>query len=214
MGAIVLYDFPRSSASYRVRIALNLCGLAYERRTVDIRAGEQDGPAFLAVNPQGLVPSLQIDGQTITQSFAIIDYLDRRYPQVGLIPEEPATRASALAMAQIIMCDIHPLNNLRVLRYLEAELGVDTDVRDAWYARWVSSGFHAIENMLAGKRSDIFCMGTRPGIVDLSLVPQVFNARRFNVDLTPFPTLCRNAAAAEALPAFRDAHPDPLLQAG
>lgn len=210
MGAVVLYDFPRSSASYRVRIALNLCGLAYERRTVDIRAGEQDSPAFLAVNPQGLVPSLQVDGQTITQSFAIIDYLDRHHPQVGLIPEDPATRATALAMAQIIMCDIHPLNNLRVLRHLEAELGVDTDARDVWYARWVSSGFHAIETMLAGKRSEIFCVGSRPGIVDLSLVPQVFNARRFNVDLTPFPLLCAKAAAAEGHPAFQTAHPDQL----
>lgn len=204
---IVLHDYFRSSASYRVRIALALKGVACERRTVDLREAQQRSDIHRALNPQGLVPVLEIDGLRLIQSFAIIDYLDQRFPHPPLVPAKPAERAQAYALAQIIACDIHPLNNLRVLNYLERELGVDETGRQRWYRQWVAEGFTAIEAMLI-ESAGTYCLGNNPGLADIFLVPQVYNARRFDVDLVPYPTICACSAAAEALPAFAAAHPD------
>ncbi|ODU21749.1 MAG: maleylacetoacetate isomerase [Sphingomonas sp. SCN 67-18] len=203
---IRLFDYFRSSAAYRVRIALNLKGVAYERVPVNLLEGEQADEANRARNPQGLVPTLEIDGQMLVQSLAIIDYLDARFPEPRLIPADPAQRARAWAQALAVACDIHPVNNLRILKYLSHPLGVPQEARDAWYRHWVAEGFAGLERMAAG--AGAFLGGERPGIADICLVPQMFNARRFDVDLAPFPTLVRIDAAAQALPAFAQAHPD------
>jgi len=204
---MILHDFALSSASYRVRIALNLKGLEYETRTYRLRAGEQRAPDYLAINPAGLVPTLEIDGQIITQSLAIIDYLDATRAEPRLIPVDPAERARMMAIALTIACDIHPLNNLRVLQYLETVLGQDASARDAWYVAWVSAGFAAIEAMLSTTEEAPFVAGDAPGIADVCLVPQVFNARRFKVDLSPFPRVVQVADRAAALAAFKRAAP-------
>jgi maleylacetoacetate isomerase len=204
---MILHDFALSSASYRVRIALNLKGLEYETRSYRLRAGEQRASDYLAINPAGLVPTLEIDGLVITQSLAIIDYLDATRVEPRLIPVEPAERARMLAMALTIACDIHPLNNLRVLQYLETVLDQKEPARDAWYTTWVSAGFAAIEAALRTTSETPFAGGDAPGIADVCLVPQIFNARRFKVDLTPFPRLVQVADRAAALSAFARAAP-------
>jgi maleylacetoacetate isomerase len=204
---MILHDFALSSASYRVRIALNLKGLEYETRSYRLRAGEQRASDYLAINPAGLVPALEIDGLVITQSLAIIDYLDATRVEPRLIPVDPAERARMLAMALTIACDIHPLNNLRVLQYLETALGQNEPARDAWYSTWVSAGFAAIEAALRATPETPFAGGDAPGIADVCLVPQVFNARRFKVDLTPYPRLVQAADRAAALSAFARAAP-------
>lgn len=203
---IRLFDYFRSSAAYRVRIALNLKGVAYDRVPVSLLDGEQASDANLARNPQGLVPTLEIDGQMLVQSLAIIDYLDARFPEPRLIPADPLRRARTWAQALAIACDIHPVNNLRILKYLAGPLGVPQEARDDWYRHWVIEGFTGLERMAAG--SGTYLGGEAPGLADVCLVPQMFNARRLSVDLAPFPTLVRIDAAAQALPAFAEAHPD------
>lgn len=203
----ILYDYFRSSAAYRVRIALNLKGVDYEQRQVDLRAGEQASTDYRALNPQGLVPMLEIDGHRLTQSLAIINYLDLRFANQPLIPAAAAERAHVVAMAMTIACDIHPLNNLRVLNYLKNELGHSQDEADAWYAHWITEGLRPLEAMAAPRAGD-FLFGNGPTGADVCLVPQLYNARRFNVPLGDYPTLLRADANAAKLEAFAKAHPD------
>jgi len=207
MSSAVLYDYYRSSAAYRVRIALNLKGVGYQNRSVNLLEGEQSGGEYRALNPQGLVPMLEIDGHRLTQSLAIIAYLDQTRPDPPLLPTEPADQAHVRAMALTVACDIHPLNNLRVLKYLGGPLGQDKEARDAWYAHWVSEGLAALE-ATAKARSGAFLFGDTPSLADICLVPQLYNARRFDVPVDSYPTLLRAEASANALPAFADAHPD------
>jgi maleylacetoacetate isomerase len=207
MALPILYDYARSSAAYRLRIALNLKGVDYESRQVDLLDGAQQAANYRAVNPQGLVPALEIDGRRLTQSLAVMDYLDARFPQPSFVPEDPVDRAHVLAMALAVACDIHPLNNLRVLKYLTGQLEADEADKNAWYAHWVREGFTALE-ALAAPRSGAFLFGDTPTMADILLVPQMFNARRFNVPVDDFPTLLRADEHARALEAFARAHPD------
>jgi maleylacetoacetate isomerase len=212
MSRPILYDYWRSSAAYRVRIALNLKGVDYESRQVDLRGDAQKAAEYRALNPQGLVPMMEIDGQRLTQSLAIINYLDLRYPNQPLIPASAAERAHVVAMALTIACDIHPLNNLRVLKYLKDPLGHSQEEIDAWYAHWISEGLPALEAM-AAPRAGKFLWGDGPTAADVCLVPQLYNARRFNVPLDAFPTLLRADKNANEIEAFVKAHPDNQEQA-
>jgi maleylacetoacetate isomerase len=205
----ILFDYVRSTASYRVRIALALKGIDHERVQVNLLEGAQKNEDYRARNPQGLVPMLEIDGHRIGQSLAIIDYLDATRPEPKLVPHDPAARAQVLAMALGIVCDIHPLNNLRVLKYLSGPLGQPQAARDAWYAHWVTEGFAALEELAQG-RAGRFLFGDTLSLADVCLVPQMFNARRFNVPVDAFPTLVRLDAEAGRLPAFAAAHPDAI----
>ena len=209
----VLYDYFRSSAAYRVRIALNLKGIDYESVPVNLAEGAQKEAGYRARNPQGFVPMLEMEGQRRTQSLAIIDWLDATVPEPRLVPADPADRAHAMALALAIACDIHPLNNLRVLKYLGGPLGQAEETRNAWYAHWIAEGFAALET-LAAPRAGRFLFGDAPGIADVCLVPQMFNARRFAVPLDDFPTLVRADAEARQIPAFAAAHPDEVASAG
>ena len=201
---MILYDYFRSSAAYRVRIALNLKGVAYARRDILLLENQQRSPEHLARNPQGFVPALEADGKVITQSLAIIEWLDARHPEPRLIPADPDARAAAMARALVVAADTHPLNNLRVMRRLK-EMGVDEEGRNAWTRHWIAEGFAALEAMAGGGP---FLGGDAPGIADLCLVPQMYNARRFETPLDAFPRLVAIDAAAAALPAFAAAHPD------
>jgi maleylacetoacetate isomerase len=203
---IRLFDYFRSSASYRVRIGLNLKRVEYERVDIPLLEGTQREAANLARNPQGFVPTLEIDGHQLTQSLAILDYLDARFPEPPFVPADPALRAKALAQALLIACDIHPLNNLRVLGYLKDNLGADQDARDDWYRHWIREGFAALERMAEG--SGRYLGGDAPGLADICLVPQMFNARRFRLGLGAFPTLVRIDSALQDLEPFAAAHPD------
>src|SRR5450631_4068261 len=175
---MILHGYFRSSAAYRVRIALNLKGLEAEQRSVHLRRNEQRAPGFLAVNPQGLVPALVLDdGMALTQSLAIIDYLEERHPSPPLLPQGAEDRAFVRAIALAIACDIHPLNNLRVLRYLESACGVDEPKRNEWYRHWIDEGFAAIEPQLASRADGRYSLGNTPTLADICLVPQVANAR-------------------------------------
>jgi len=213
MTRAILNDYFRSSAAYRVRIALNLKGVDYESRPIDLREGEQKSSSYKALNPQGFVPMLEIDDHRLTQSLAICDYLDSRFPDPPFLPADPNDRAHVLAMALSIACDIHPLNNLRVLKYLSGPFQQDEEKREKWYAHWVTEGFEALEAM-AKSRSGGFLFGNLPTLADICLVPQMYNARRFNVALENYPTLLRADASANAIPAFAAAHPDKQEQAG
>jgi len=201
---MLLHDYFRSSAAYRVRIALNLKGLAYDRRDVMLLENQQRSPAHLALNPQGFVPALEVDGKVLTQSLAIIDWLDARHPEPRLIPADPDARAAALAQALVVAADIHPLNNLRVMRQLKA-LGIEDEARNAWTRQWIVEGFEALE-ALAGDGP--FLGGAVPNVADVFLVPQMFNARRFDTPLDAFPKLVAADAAAQQIEAFAAAHPD------
>lgn len=203
----VLHDYYRSSAAYRVRIALNLKGVEYESRPVNLVEGEQKATSYRALNPQGLVPMLEIDDHRLTQSLAIIAYLDATRAEPPLLPADPFDQAQVRAMALTIACDIHPLNNLRVLKYLRGPLKQEQDARNKWYAHWVSEGFQALE-ALAEQRSGGFLFGNSPTLADICLVPQMYNARRFDVPLGAYPTLVRAEASANELPEFAAAHPD------
>ena len=203
----VLYDSHRSSACYRVRIALNLKQVDYEPVMVNLLEGEQKAEAYRARNPQGFVPMLEADGRRLVQSLAIIDWLEAAYPEPALLPLDANDRAHVLGMALAVACDIHPLNNLRVLKYLSGPLGQSQDVRDAWYRHWVAEGLTALEEM-AATRAGIFLFGDAPSLADVCLVPQLYNARRFEVPLDPFPTLVRADAEANRIEAFAAAHPD------
>lgn len=207
MSRPILYDYAKSSAAYRVRIGLNLKGVDYDSRQVNLLDSEQKGDAYRALNPQGLVPMLEVDGQRITQSLAILVFLDQAYPEPRLMPADPFDGAHVRAMAMTIACDIHPLNNLRVLKYLSGPLGLDQAQRDAWYAHWISEGFAALEALAAPRAGD-FLFGDTPSLADVCLVPQMFNARRFNVPVDAYPTLLRADANAAALEPFAAAHPD------
>ena len=207
MSRAVLYDYWRSSAAYRVRIALNLKGVDYQQRPVNLAAGEQKAGAYRAINPQGLVPLLEIDGHRISQSLAIIVYLDQTIADPPLMPRDPADGAHVRAMAMSIACDIHPLNNLRVLKYLKGPLGEEQPAIDAWISHWISEGFEALEAM-AAPRAGQFLFGDEPTIADICLVPQMYNARRFDVPLEAYPTLLRADSNALALEAFASASPD------
>jgi maleylacetoacetate isomerase len=204
-----LYDYFRSSAAYRVRIALNLKGVAPERASVHLRRGAQRADEYLAMNPQGLVPSLVTDaGDVLTQSLAIIEWLEESYPQPALLPRDAAGRARVRSLALAIACDIHPLNNLRVLNYLTGTLGVTDAQRDGWARYWCDVGLEAIETRLArDSATGTFCHGAAPTIADVCLVPQLANARRVDLDLGPYPTLLRIESACIALPAFAAAAP-------
>lgn len=206
-----LYTFFRSSASYRVRIALNLKGLEYEHVPVHLRrgGGEQFYPDYKAKNPQALVPTLEDGGRLLTQSLAIIEYLEERYPEPPLLPKDPADRATARAMALAIACEIHPIQNLRVLSYLRSELKQSEAEAKRWAQHWIGLGFSALEQMvLAAPKRGKFCFGDAPTLADLCLVPQVANARRFGCDLSGYPTLVRIDAYCATLPAFSRAGPE------
>lgn len=207
---MILYGHALSSASYRVRIALNLKGLRVTPMLLNLRGGEQRLEAFLQINSQGFVPALALDeGAVLTQSVAIIEYLDEMHPHAPLLPQAPLPRARVRALTQAITCDIHPLNNLRVLQYLEHDLRQDKAARDAWYRHWVQSGFEALERWLVrDTATGRFCHGDSPTLADVCLVPQVANARRFAVDLSPYPCIVRIDAACTELPEFRAAAPD------
>jgi maleylacetoacetate isomerase len=206
MSKPILYDYWRSSAAYRVRIALNLKGIDYESRQIDLIQDEQKSADYRALNPQGLVPMLEIDGHRLTQSVAIINYLDLRYPNPPLIPVLAAERAHVVAMAMAVACDIHPLNNLRVLKYLK-KLGHSQDEIDGWYVHWISEGLPALEAMAAPSAGK-FLFGDAPTGADVLLVPQLYNARRFNVPLDSYPTLLRAEENANRLEPFAAAHPE------
>jgi maleylacetoacetate isomerase len=207
MSRPVLYDYFRSSAAYRVRIALNLKGVDYDSRPVDLRADAQKSADYHALNPQRLVPMLEIDGHRLTQSLAIIVYLDQAFPEPRLMPRDPADGAHVRAMAMIVACDIHPLNNLRVLKYLKNELAHSQGDIDAWYGHWVIEGLDALETV-AAPRAGAFLFRNSPTIADICLVPQLYNARRFNVSLDKYPTLLRAEQNANKLEAFAAAAPE------
>ncbi|WP_434101693.1 maleylacetoacetate isomerase [Methylocaldum gracile] len=204
-----LYTYFRSSAAYRVRIALNLKRLSYRPQFVHLAKGMQRQPKYREINPQGLVPTLVDRGTPFTQSLAIIEYLNDTYPDPPLLPRRRDERAYVRALAQIIACDIHPLNNLRVLRYLAEVLGQDEPARNAWIRYWIEEGFGAFEEQLARHGgSSRFCFGDTPTLADICLVPQVFNARRFGCDLNGFPRIRAIDENCLALTAFRDAAPE------
>lgn len=204
-----LYSYFRSSAAYRVRIALHLKGLPYDYLPVDLREGEQRAPAYRAINAQELVPALCDERGSFTQSLAILEYLEERYPEPALLPRLPEARARVRAIALAIACDIHPLDNLRVLQYLTHTLGVDEQAKNRWYTHWIELGLAALEAQLAGDPAqELFCHGSTPTLADVCLVPQLANARRFQLSLDPYPTLLRIEAACHALPAFAAAAPE------
>jgi maleylacetoacetate isomerase len=203
-----LYTYFRSSASYRTRIAMTLKGIAYEPQFVHLRRGEQRLKDFLVLNPQGLVPVLVDGNHIVTQSLAIIEYLEETHPQPPLLPHGAEARARVRALAQAVACEMHPLNNLRVLNYLETALGQEEAKRLAWYRHWIAEGFTALEQMLANPSTGTFCHGETPTLADICLVPQVYNAVRFSCDLSSFPTVQRINQACLSVPAFRTAAPE------
>lgn len=205
---LVLYDYFRSSAAYRVRIGLNLKGAEWRSEPVSLVDGDQSSDEHRARNPQGLVPVLDTGGAMLSQSLAILDWLDATYREPRFVPRDPVGRAQALGRALTIACDIHPLNNLRVLRRLGSQLGADSDARDEWYRHWVIEGFDALEAMAMLRDDGPFLGGAAPDISDICLVPQMYNARRFALDTDRWPRLAAADAAAQAMEAFAAAHPD------
>lgn len=203
-----LHSYWRSSAAYRVRIALALKGLPYQSVTWQMAQGEHLLPAYRQIAPFGLVPVLDIDGQRLQQSLAIIEYLDERYPAPALLPADLATRAQVRALAQLIACEVHPLNNLRVLKRLRAQFGANDEQIEAWYRHWCVETFTAFEAALGEAHGGPFALGTGPTAVECCLVPQVYNARRYGVDITPFARIDAIVQACHALPAFRAASPE------
>jgi maleylacetoacetate isomerase len=204
---MTLHGYFRSSAAYRCRIAFNLKGVEPAFVPVHLRRGEQKAHAYRALNPQALVPALEVDGTVLTQSLAIIEWLDETHPEPPLLPADPTTRARARALAQVIACDIHPLQNPRVLAHLRETFGANQAALDAWCRRWIGDGLAACEALLAHEPEAAFAFGDRPGLAEICLIPQMFSADRFGIDLAPFPRLRRLRDACEALPAFADAHP-------
>jgi maleylacetoacetate isomerase len=204
-----LYTYFRSSAAYRARIALNLKGVAYESVPVDLRPAAHRRPDYLARNPQGLIPALEDGATVIGQSLAIIEYLEEKYPQPPLLPRSPLERARVRSLALAIACDIHPLNNLRVLNYLRSPLGHDEPAVDAWYRHWIAEGFRALEEEAKRASGDGRHMfGADVTLADVCLVPQMYNARRFKCNVAPFPTLAAICAHLETVPAFAQAAPE------
>ncbi|QJB69065.1 maleylacetoacetate isomerase [Parasphingorhabdus halotolerans] len=205
MTDIILYDYWRSSASYRVRIVLNLKGLAYKAVSTSLLDGDNKAADYVARNPQGFVPMLSMDGHDLTQSLAIIDYLDAKVDNPPMVSSDPVERSTTLAQALVIAADVHPVNNLRILKYLKDELGQEQSAIDHWYRHWISEGFAALEAM-APKVG--FFGGEQPNLADVCLVPQMYNARRFETDLSLFPKLVLIDAACNELEAFQKATPE------
>lgn len=208
---LTLYSYWRSSAAYRVRIGLNLKGLPYDIVPVHLvqDGGQQHAPGYRALNPQELVPTLCHGERRMGQSLAILEYLDEVWPTPALLPAGARERQRVRALAQLVACEVHPLNNLRVLQYFEREWKLPQPAREQWVRHWIEDGFRAAEALLAGHPSTgDFCEGDTPGLADCCLVPQVYNARRFNVDLAPYPAIRRIEAACLALPAFDAARPE------
>lgn len=203
---ITLHGYWRSTASYRVRIALGLKGLNYRQVAHDLRLGAQREEGFVALSPQGFVPAIEADGAVLTQSLAIIEWLDERWPEWPLLPSDPLGRAIVRSMAQIVACDIHPLNNLRVVTALREELGADEAQVAQWIARWIREGFTALETLI-GQHGGRFAYGDEPSLADCCLVPQLFAAERFEVDVADFPRLLAVAGHARQLDAFAKAAP-------
>lgn len=206
---ITLYDYFRSTAAYRVRIALNLKGIDYRQAPVNLLKGEDGDTGYRTVNPQGLVPSLEVDGDVLQQSLAICEYLDELQPEPPLLPGNPLKRARIRALAQMVACDIHPVNNLRILKYLTGKLGVSEDEKLTWYHHWIHEGFRPIEQILKNHAADTgFCLGDQVSLADICLVPQVYNARRFELDLTPYPRIVAIEQHCLTLAAFERARPE------
>lgn len=210
MSDLVLFDYWRSSAAYRVRIAMNLKGLSWTSMQVDLVAGEQGGPDHLSRNPLGLVPVLEVDGEAIAQSLAIIDYLDARWPEPRLLPTEPMARAHVLGRAMTIISEVHPLQNLRVQNFLRDDLGVDADGLTRWLHRWLGEGLAALE---ADAPEHGLFGGSSPNLIDVCLVPQMYSARRFAVPLGPYPRLVRIDEALRAIPAVAASAPEAVKPA-
>ena len=204
---MILHGYWRSGASYRVRIALNLKGLAFDNAAHDLRKGEQKAADYVALNPQGMVPALQDGDRVLTQSPAILEWLEETHPEPALLPKGANERATVRAMAALIGCDIHPLNNLRVLKAIRSEFNADQAAVDAWAAQWIAPGFDALEALVA-RHGAGWSFGDAPTLVDCYLIPQMYSARRFNMDLSPWPRLLAVEQTALAHPAFASAHPD------
>jgi maleylpyruvate isomerase len=204
---LVLHGYWRSGTSYRTRIALNVKNLTYEQAPIDLRAGEQKAEAFRALNPQALVPALETEYGILTQSSAILEWLEERYPEPALLPGTAAGRAIVRAMAMTVACDIHPLNNLRVLKYLKGPLGQEQPAIDAWAGHWIAEGFGALEQMIA-RHGGRFAFGDTLTLADCHLMPQYYSAQRLGVDCTPYPRLVAAAENAMAVQAVAAAHPD------
>lgn len=202
-----LHNFFRSSASFRVRIALELKGLSYEYLPVHLARGEHKKEPYASIAADALVPMLEIDGQRLSQSMAIIEYLDETHPEPALLPRDAVGRAKVRALAQSIACEIHPLNNLRVLKYLSNVLKVDEETKNTWYRHWVREGLESFERQLAQSPASIYCHGNTPTLADCCLVPQIFNARRFDANLEGLPRTLAAFDACMALPAFQKAQP-------
>jgi maleylpyruvate isomerase len=208
MSDALLHGYFRSSTAFRVRIALNLKGVAYDQTFRHLRKGEQRAPDYLKLNPQGLVPTLEMDGQTLTQSLAIIEYLDETHPTPALLPKDVLGRARVRSLAYAVALEIHPINNLRVLEDLKTRFGADDAAAAGWFRHWVAETFGALETRLASEpQTGKFCHGDTPGLADLCLVPQVINNTRFNVDMAPYPTISRIHAACLEMEAFKAALP-------
>lgn len=206
---MILHDFWRSSAAYRTRIALNLKGLEYQQVAHHLPAGAQRAADYLALNPQGLVPALQVEAGVISQSLAVIEYLEEIQPQPALLPTDQFGRATVRAMALTVACDIHPLNNLRVLNWLRSEFAADETAVTRWICHWMTLGFEALESQIKMHSANgRFCFGDEPSVADICLVPQLYNARRFGCSLTPYPTLLKIDAHCRMLEAFRSAAPE------
>ena len=202
-----LYTYFRSSAAFRVRIALNLKGLAYEPAFIHLAKGEHRKPEYAAVDPQALLPTLVDDGHALTQSLAIIEYLEEKYPRPALLPHDALGRARVRSLSLLIACEIHPLNNLRTLQHLKRALGQDEEQVNAWYRHWIADGFAKLEADVSRGAAGAFCHGDAPTMADCCLVPQVFNAKRYAADLAPYPNITRIFDACMGLEAFQRAQP-------
>ena len=207
--SVKLFGYWRSSAAYRLRIALNLKGIAYEQVSIDLKNGQQTSDEWLAIQPQGLVPVLEVDGTRLIQSPAILEWIEETWPDPALLPGSANDRALVRGWSAAIGCDIHPVQNLRILKAAAAIDGSGLDGMKAWANRWITTGLEGLEALVADhRRSSDFLFGDTPGMAEVYLVPQLYNARRWGVDLAPFPTLSRADAAARALPAFAEAEPE------
>lgn len=203
-----LYSYYRSSAAYRVRIALNLKQIDYQQQAVNLFTEEEQKDAYKKINPQSMVPVLEHDGHVFFQSMAILEYLEESFPDPALLPDLAAARSQVRALANIIACDIHPLNNLRILKYLAHQYDITQEAQNRWYRHWIEQGFQAFETHLKVCSEGLFCFADKPGMADALLIPQVFNAKRFDVDMSPFPVISSIDKHCSTLPAFVTAHPD------